>query len=92
MLTTIIKEGGRTLARALVRTISDVMFGSRMSRAEAKMILNVSSESEDEVRAVFLRMHKANSRENNGSPYLQSKVLNAYTLLSDSENRAKMSR
>lgn len=79
-------EGGRVLYRAVARTISEVMAGGRMSRAEAEQILDVAPRQGDSVaRNSFLRMYTANARENGGSPYLQSKILAAYSVLSGSK-------
>lgn len=90
MLTTLCKEGSKVLGKAVMKTISDMLFMDKMSPGEAEMILGISSDTGDErLRSVFLQMYQANSRENSGSPYLQSKILNAYTLLSTSSNRAR---
>ena len=77
-------EGARVLWRAAARTAGEIMAGGRMSRAEAEHILDVGHKAaEDRVQTAFLRMYSANSKENGGSSYVQSKILAAYSVLSD---------
>ncbi|AFN84039.1 hypothetical protein EROM_110570 [Encephalitozoon romaleae SJ-2008] len=87
-LMVLFNEGGKVLYKAVAKTISDIMVGDRMSKMEAEMILDISpSTSEDKVRESFLRMYYANAKENGGSPYIQSKILGAYTVLSGTSPR-----
>lgn len=87
------KEGGKALGNAFVRTLSDTFFGDRMSESEAEMILDISSNSDNEaLQSVFFRMYQANSKDNDGSPYLQSKILAAYNLLVQSKDGSHITR
>lgn len=83
MLQTLFREGGRVLANALAKTVSDIVLRNRMSRMEAEKILMCPASGE-ELRSVFSRMHSANSSENRGSLYLQSRILAAYSVLAES--------
>ncbi|AFM99332.1 hypothetical protein EHEL_110580 [Encephalitozoon hellem ATCC 50504] len=77
------KEGGKVLFKAMASTISEAMLRDRMSKAEAEMILDISpSVSRDRMKDTFFEMYCANAKENGGSPYIQSKILGAYTVLS----------
>jgi DnaJ homolog subfamily C member 19 len=82
MLLVLFREGGKTLGRAFVKTVLDIVFCDRMSVSEAQMILDVAGAPDmEKVRSTYERMYSANSRENKGSPYIQSKVLAAYKVL-----------
>lgn len=87
-LMVLFSEGSKVLCKAMAKTISDIMLGDRMSKLEAEMILDISpNTSKDRIRDSFLRMYCANTKENGGSPYIQSKILGAYTVLSGTSPR-----
>jgi DnaJ homolog subfamily C member 19 len=89
MLLILFREGSRALGRAFLRTVSDMLFQSRMTATEARMILGVTCASRPgEVARAYERMYGANSRENKGSPYIQSKILLAYELLGKPNGKA----
>ncbi|CAD25980.1 hypothetical protein [Encephalitozoon cuniculi GB-M1] len=83
-LMVLLGEGSKVLWKAAVKTASDIIFRDRMSRMEAEMVLDVTpSTDKDKVRDAFLRIYCSNSKENGGSPYIQSRALAAYTVLSN---------
>ncbi|KAH9410597.1 hypothetical protein HK407_12g17280 [Ordospora pajunii] len=80
----LVREGIRVIGRSILATACDIMFRGRMSKKEAEMILRIESGSNhSEVQEVFARMYNANSKENKGSAYLQSRILAAYSVLMD---------
>ncbi|ADM12557.1 uncharacterized protein Eint_110570 [Encephalitozoon intestinalis ATCC 50506] len=82
-LVVLFEEGSKVLFKAITNTISDIMLRDRMSKTEAEMILDVTAcANKNKMKDSFLRMHEANSKERGGSPYIQSKILAAYTVLS----------
>ncbi|KHN68838.1 hypothetical protein CWI42_120570 [Ordospora colligata] len=78
----LMREGARVIGRSIMATVCDIMLRNRMTKNEAEMILQIEAgTSRNEVKAVFTRMYDANSKENKGSAYLQSKILAAYSVL-----------
>lgn len=67
---------------AFVNTINQVLFPYEMNRSEALKILNLENDFKtEELNSKFKKFYFANSLEKKGSPYIQSKIKNAYEYL-----------
>ena len=78
----LMREGAKVIGKSIMATVCDIVLRNRMTKNEAEMILQIEAgTSHNDVQAVFTRMYDANSKENKGSAYLQSKILAAYSIL-----------
>lgn len=78
----------RALKSAAVRTIQEVLCPNLMTRPEAVRILGLHSNFESrELESKFAQMYSANSLKNRGSPYIQSKIHQAYSFLKTKEQK-----
>lgn len=83
MVLTLFKEGGKVLCITLYKTLMDVFRPNYMNKEDAYKILGVTSTANsDLITKRYLDLFNRNSRMNNGSKYLQSKIKNAYEFLS----------
>ena len=83
-ITNLVFEGLHSLGKALGMTVSSLALPGRMRVQEARNILQVPENySRGEIKDRYERLYRANSRENSGSKYIQSKVKNAYAVLRD---------
>ena len=84
MIPAIISDSFSVLKNATLRTFEEVFFPERMTRPEALKILNLQEcYSTEELEFNFKKFYSANSQENRGSPYIQSKIENAFYYLKE---------
>lgn len=82
MVPEILKEGSFIIKRAFIKTFWDIYQSNRMGRDEAIKILSLEPGfSKEELQKNYSKFYKTNSLENKGSPYIQSRIKDAYDVL-----------
>lgn len=82
MFARVIIEATKIFASAAIKTIRNAVVGNRMTSNEARQILGVGSECrQEELESRFKSYYEINDKSAGGSPYLQRKIKEAYTLL-----------
>lgn len=79
MVVNLIKEGTKVLSLSLYKTIQSFFYMNIMTEVEAHKILNIKSKSN--IYDNYKYLYEINSKTNNGSPYLQSRIKNAYNFI-----------
>lgn len=85
MVVRLVAGVAKALKSAAMKTLQEALFPDMMTPPEAMRILGVEAGySKDELETRYRRMYSANSLANKGSPYIQEKIGDAYSLLSGS--------
>lgn len=82
MLVEIALDGIKVLSKALRNTLVHFFPPQRaMTVQESLQILDIKVPSPDSIKNAFNNLYEKNSKKNSGSPYIRSRVLNAFRRL-----------
>jgi hypothetical protein len=82
MLVRVTKGLTSAFRNALLETLKQTFSPYSMSEIEALKIMNLNSQfTHQELDSQFKKFYDGNSKKNSGSPYIQTKVKNAYDYL-----------
>jgi hypothetical protein len=82
MLIRTLKGFSIAFTSALKQTIQQIAFPNSMNKQEALNILNLKENFKgEELNSKFQSFYRANSKEMDGSPYIQEKIRMAYEYL-----------
>ena len=82
MLFRVVKGVTEASRKALLDTIEQLLFPNPMATLEARKILNLNeSYKQRDLDKAYMDFYSLNSKERNGSPYIQKKIKAAYAYL-----------
>lgn len=87
MLGEVVLDGAQVLAKALTNTVRHFLpVTSAITVQESLSILNITENDPVLARSAFEMHYSRNAPSNGGSPYIRSRILNAFQRLCESFN------